>query len=40
MIEDKRSYFQYTPANVMENDNFKMYWNGRIITVKITSDLT
>jgi len=24
----------YTPANVLENDNFKLYWNGSIITDK------
>ena len=27
MIEEKRPYCKYTPANVLENDNFKLYWN-------------
>jgi hypothetical protein len=34
MIEDKRPYYKYTPANVLENDNFKLYWNRRILTDK------
>jgi hypothetical protein len=31
LIEDRSPY---TPANVLENDNFKLYWNRRIITDK------
>jgi hypothetical protein len=27
-------YYKYTPANVLENDNFKLYWNRSIITDK------
>jgi hypothetical protein len=27
-------YYKYTPANVLENENFKLYWNRRIITDK------
>jgi hypothetical protein len=27
LIEDKSPYYQYTPANVLENENFKLYWN-------------
>jgi hypothetical protein len=27
-------YYQYTPANVLENDNLKLYWNLSIITDK------
>jgi hypothetical protein len=32
LIEDKSSYYKYTPATVLENDNFKLYWNRSIIT--------
>jgi uncharacterized protein YciI len=34
LIEDKSPYCKYTPANVLENDNFKLYWNCSIITDK------
>jgi len=34
LIEDKSPYYKYTPANVLENDNFKLYWNGSLITDK------
>jgi ribosomal protein L37E len=34
LIEDKSPYYRYTPANVLENDNFKLYWNLSIITDK------
>jgi hypothetical protein len=34
LIEDKSPYYKYTPANVLENDNFKLYWNRSIITDK------
>jgi ribosomal protein L37E len=34
MIEDRSPYYKYTPANVLENDNFKLYWNCSIITDK------
>ena len=34
LIEDKSPYCRYTPANVLENDNFKLYWNRSIITDK------
>ena len=34
MIEDKSPYYKYTPANVLENDNFKLYWKRSIITDK------
>ena len=27
-------YYKYTPANVLENDNCKLYWNRSIITDK------
>ena len=32
MIEDKNPYYKYTPANVMKNENFKLYWNRSILT--------
>jgi len=32
MTEDKSSYYKYTPANVLENDNFELYWNRSILT--------
>jgi len=34
LIEDKSPYYRYTPANVLENDSFKLYWNRSIITDK------
>jgi hypothetical protein len=33
-IASKSPYYKYTPANVLENDNFKLYWNRSIITDK------
>jgi hypothetical protein len=27
MIKDKSPFYKNTPANVLENDNFKLYWN-------------
>ena len=32
LIEDKSPYYKYTPASVVENDNFKLYWNLSILT--------
>ena len=34
LIEEKSPYYKYTPANVLENDNFKLYWNRSILTDK------
>jgi hypothetical protein len=34
LTEDKCPYYRYKPANVLENDNFKQYWNRSIITDK------
>jgi len=34
LIEEKSRYYKYTPANVLENDNFKLYWNRSILTDK------
>ena len=30
LIDDKSPYYKYTPVNVLENDNFKLYWNRSI----------
>jgi hypothetical protein len=32
--EDKSPYYNYTPASILENENFKLYWNCSIITDK------
>jgi len=32
LIDDKSPYYKYTPANVLENENFKLYWNHSIFT--------
>jgi ribosomal protein L37E len=37
MIEDKSPYYKYTPDTVLENDNFKLYWNRSVITDKTIS---
>jgi len=34
LIEDKSPYYKYIPANVLENENFKLYWNRSILTDK------
>jgi hypothetical protein len=34
LIADKRPYYKYKPANVLENDNFKLYWNRSMIADK------
>jgi hypothetical protein len=34
LIEDKSPCYRYTPANVLENDKFKLYWNRSIIMDK------
>jgi hypothetical protein len=34
LIEDKSPYYKYTPSNVLDNDNFKLYWNRSILTDK------
>jgi hypothetical protein len=39
LVEDKSPCYKYTPANVLQNDNFKLYWNCSIIADKaITSN--
>jgi hypothetical protein len=34
LIDDKSPYYKYTPANVLEKENFKLYWNRSILTDK------
>ena len=34
MIEDKSPYYKCTPVNVLEKDNFKLYWNRSMLTDK------
>jgi len=34
LIDDKSPYYKYTPANVLENKNLKLYWNRSILTDK------
>jgi len=36
LIDDKSPYYKYTPANVLENENFKLSWNRSILTDKTT----
>ena len=35
LIENKSPYYKYTQVNVLENENFKLYWNCSILTDKI-----
>jgi len=35
LIEDKSPYYKYTPANVLENENFRLYCNRSVPTDKI-----
>ena len=34
LIHNKSPYYKYTPASVLENENFKLYWNRNILTDK------
>jgi len=34
LIDDKSPYYKNTPANVLENEIFKLYWNRSILTDK------
>jgi len=34
LIDDKSPYYKHTPANVLKNENFKLYWNRSILTDK------
>jgi len=42
LIDDKCPYCKNTPANVLEDENFKLYWNRSILTDKtiLLIDLT
>jgi len=42
LIDDKRPYYKHTPADVLKNENFKLYWNRSILTDKtnLLIDLT
>ena len=31
LIDDKIPYYKYTPTNLLENENFKLYWNRSIL---------
>jgi len=32
LIDNKSPHYKYTPANVLKNENFKLYWNRSILT--------
>jgi ribosomal protein L37E len=34
LIEEKSPYYKYTPGNILENDNFRLYWNRSILRDK------
>ena len=34
LIDDKSPCYKYTPVSVLENENFKLYWNRSILTDK------
>jgi nitrate reductase assembly molybdenum cofactor insertion protein NarJ len=34
LIDDKSPYYKYTPASVLENENFKLHWNRSVLTDK------
>jgi hypothetical protein len=34
LIKDQSPNYRYTPANALQNDNFKLYWNRSIIKDK------
>ena len=34
LIDEKSPHYKYTPANVLENEHFKLYCNRRILTDK------
>ena len=37
MIDDKSPYYKFRPASVLENENFKLYWNCSILMDKTIS---
>ena len=34
LIDDESPYYKYTQASLLENENFKLYWNRSILTDK------
>jgi len=34
LIDNRSPYYKYTPTNVLENENVKLYWNRSILTDK------
>jgi len=34
LINDKSPYYKYTVANILENENFKLYWNRSVLRDK------
>ena len=34
LTQDKSTHYKYTPTNVLENDNFTLYWNRSILADK------
>jgi hypothetical protein len=34
LIEDRSPYYKYTPASVLENEKFELYWNRSVLTDK------
>jgi len=36
LLEEKIPYYKYTPANLLQNDNFKLYLNRSMLTDKTT----
>ena len=34
LIKDKSPYYTYTPASVLENENFKLYWSRSVLKDK------
>jgi len=37
LIDDESPCYKYTPADVLENENFKLYWNRSMLTDKTIS---
>ena len=34
LTDNNSPYYKHTPASVLENENFKLYWNRSILTDK------
>jgi len=34
LIDNESPYYKYTPANVLENENFNLYWNRSVLKDK------